>query len=723
MHTRTKHASGALRLAALAAFAAALNAGSSAAWESAPTRSNVLWIVDDSLTTCPAGDSVAAGHGARLRAVVRYLDGSGAPRVAVLPESLSLRLSPIAAPGGPVIHDERVLGGSMRAFAEDSTDAAGDARFTVPSLSGSGRIAIEFLVSGESAGADTITVRGCDADLDGRVGGADAVVDLDYSGAADAADAALRSPHADHWRRSALHGALVRRTSLCGTCPYEAENTLGESGAGWSPDGRELAFTRFTGAAADCAVHIVASDPADGDAIRQFTFPPTGVHDYDPDFSPFGTEIVFDRGDRAIWRKGIPGVNADTALHLVTMSDDGTPQHRGDVTPAISPDGRWVAFSRKGTDGFWHLWKIRIEGTSGGATAIQLTNNPAGYDQYPRWSPDGAWIYYDRQNGFDGRRRVYRVSANGGAEDSLLAPAGTNDATTPDVSPDGAIVLAGGGPAGFAWTRAIEAALPPQTSFARSVLNYGTHRLWEPFPLLSPRLSPDGTRLVVRASPPDHPNELPQIWASRRSMNLPPSITALRGQPIVDATPYVDITAHVGVLLTIPVAATDPEGDPLANGAYFLRPDLGMSFDPGLGWLTWTPPPSADDSTYVVRFRVTTASGGTDYALARIHVTSDPASVEPTSARFALHRNQPNPFTVRTTIGFELPTVARVRLEVLDTQGRRIALLIDGSCAAGRHAVPWAASGANGGPLPPGVYVCRLSAGERFAQQKLLLVR
>ena len=43
-----------------------------AAWKSLPEHANVQWAVADLVSACPAGDSVAAGHPARLRVALRY---------------------------------------------------------------------------------------------------------------------------------------------------------------------------------------------------------------------------------------------------------------------------------------------------------------------------------------------------------------------------------------------------------------------------------------------------------------------------------------------------------------------------------------------------------------------------------------------------------------------------------------------------------------------------
>ena len=75
--------------------------------------------------------------------------------------------------------------------------------------------------------------------------------------------------------------------------------------------------------------------------------------------------------------------------------------------PAISPDGKTIAFSYKGD-----LFTVA---TTGG-TARQLTTNAA-YDAYPVWSPDGSKIAFasTREGSFD----VYVIGKNGGSPTRL----------------------------------------------------------------------------------------------------------------------------------------------------------------------------------------------------------------------------------------------------------------------------------------------------------------
>jgi TolB protein len=76
--------------------------------------------------------------------------------------------------------------------------------------------------------------------------------------------------------------------------------------------------------------------------------------------------------------------------------------------PALSPDGRVVALNRPTHDGTWHLVLVELANPSHPvtlATGLPLT---------PAWSPDGRWIYFVESDA--GRNmRLRRVPGGGGA--------------------------------------------------------------------------------------------------------------------------------------------------------------------------------------------------------------------------------------------------------------------------------------------------------------------
>jgi len=84
----------------------------------------------------------------------------------------------------------------------------------------------------------------------------------------------------------------------------------------------------------------------------------------------------------------------------------------------------------------------------------------------------------------------------------------------------------------------------------------------------------------------------------------------------------------------------------------------------------------------------------------------------------ALDQNFPNPFNPSTTISFTLPATDRVRLDVYDVAGRRIAALVDETMIPGKHDVNWNASG-----LASGMYLYRLSVGTYTRSRTMTLLR
>ena len=85
---------------------------------------------------------------------------------------------------------------------------------------------------------------------------------------------------------------------------------------------------------------------------------------------------------------------------------------------------------------------------------------------------------------------------------------------------------------------------------------------------------------------------------------------------------------------------------------------------------------------------------------------------------FHLGQNYPNPFNPQTSIEYEIPQNAKVKLTVRDVLGRKVAVMVDKRQQAGAHKVVWDAA-----HVPSGVYVYTLQAGEKIARGKMLLIR
>ncbi|HYC90351.1 MAG TPA: protein kinase [Thermoanaerobaculia bacterium] len=149
-----------------------------------------------------------------------------------------------------------------------------------------------------------------------------------------------------------------------------------------------------------------------------------------------------------------------------------------DYSPAVSPDGKLIAFASN-RDGVQRIWLKQVEGGS----EVALT---AGIDDFPRFAPDNSAIYYTHADTPGAlKASLWRVPVVGGEPRRLI-----DDVGTADVSRDGTKL---------AFTRTIPG---PRTlltaimvanadgSGARELARTGIGTL-------HPRWSPDGTKIAV----------------------------------------------------------------------------------------------------------------------------------------------------------------------------------------------------------------------------------
>jgi len=84
----------------------------------------------------------------------------------------------------------------------------------------------------------------------------------------------------------------------------------------------------------------------------------------------------------------------------------------------------------------------------------------------------------------------------------------------------------------------------------------------------------------------------------------------------------------------------------------------------------------------------------------------------------SLHQSYPNPFNPSAMIRFELPVTDHVTLTVFNVIGQRVATLVDGLMAPGRHEVTF-----DGGSLPSGVYFYRMQSTSFSDVKKMMLMK
>ncbi|MGH2897984.1 MAG: TolB family protein, partial [Solirubrobacteraceae bacterium] len=103
---------------------------------------------------------------------------------------------------------------------------------------------------------------------------------------------------------------------------------------------------------------------------------------------------------------GAKGLTVDDMLAMRRISD-----------PAVSPDGKQVAFAVRDTDvdanrGRLDIWLAAIDGSA----VRQITTHPDN-DQDPQWSADGAWLYFASSR--SGSAQVWRIRPGGGEAEQV----------------------------------------------------------------------------------------------------------------------------------------------------------------------------------------------------------------------------------------------------------------------------------------------------------------
>jgi Tol biopolymer transport system component len=165
----------------------------------------------------------------------------------------------------------------------------------------------------------------------------------------------------------------------------------------WSPDGSTIVFATNRSPLTSLDIY---SRPADDNQVQITSLANSKADDWDPQWSPDGTTIVF-----ASRRQG--------DAHLFLMNADGSSERLVDLgpgiydDPTISPDGQWLAFTRRdNAKANKALYIARIDGSD-----MRRMTNVDVNEHDVSWSPDGRYLAVVR--GDQGSRIIVLEVATG----------------------------------------------------------------------------------------------------------------------------------------------------------------------------------------------------------------------------------------------------------------------------------------------------------------------
>jgi TolB protein len=293
----------------------------------------------------------------------------------------------------------------------------------------------------------------------------------------------------------------------------------------------DIAFSRFVDRDPDFTLDLFRVRP-DGSGLAQLTTFGLNTGSEYPDHSPDGRTIAFDHFDTAteappqIW---LIDADASQARQLTAFPD-------GAFDPAFSPDGRTLAVDSI-LDGAAGIFLIPARSKTGapltGAAAQRVTRvTDGGFDSEPQISPDGRWIVFTRysvqcadDDPSDCQTRIFKVRTNGTDLTQLTGP--ELNASAPDWHPSGWAIAFDTHDNTLAPSAGHIMVMRADGAHQRIIVRGGTDSFYN-----NPSFSPDGTRISYAKWPllPDGANsDSSEIWTAWITGAAPRQLTSGAG--------------------------------------------------------------------------------------------------------------------------------------------------------------------------------------------------
>ena len=166
------------------------------------------------------------------------------------------------------------------------------------------------------------------------------------------------------------------------------------------------------------------------------------------------------------------------------------------------------------------------------------------------------------------------------------------------------------------------------------------------------------------------------------------------------------------------------------QGLGFITEDIGWASGRGTtsvttdGGATWQPL-GLDGDINRFEFFGDTLGFAMGHRIYRLDRPGDPVATEDAAPAetFAITATYPNPFADAATIRYHVAAPTEVEVQVYDLLGRRVATLARGYRPVGAHEATWDGTDEAGRALASGVYLVRVTAGDRAVTRRLVLLR
>ena len=190
---------------------------------------------------------------------------------------------------------------------------------------------------------------------------------------------AKRSGRWELWQKSLPDGQEI---------PIAADDSYLRAEPHWSPDGSRLAYVRMKGSTGDGEVVIWSKNAGEEPITAPSPLAPF-IFDWSRDAEwLLGSKSSAENSQSEIWEVSAAGTTKGKERKLVA-SDAKTNLWQAQ----FSPDGRWIVFEAEESTQGVHRSALYVTPAAGGGSWTTITEGKH-WDDKPRWSPDGRFIYF-----------------------------------------------------------------------------------------------------------------------------------------------------------------------------------------------------------------------------------------------------------------------------------------------------------------------------------------